>query len=352
MNLTLSPRYIAVAAVVALGGCVGSSGAPGTPSVAAPQSIVARSGVGPAVCTPKVWASSLGTYAVYGYTAASSAPCVTLIGPYNGLALNAPITVAISKVPKRLYVADLGNNRIVVFTYQGAFVKSLSTALNGQLFQPWGVCVSPRGVVGVANRQFNNSGPPGNVEFFPPNAPNNSTATGSATGLFQSDQFCAFDRKGNFYVDGTTSGGQKIAYLARAYVNLPGQTLVDSGLGTGSFWVGMYSRINNPANQTLSVGTSVGSSPTETVANWKVSGPAVGPLTFSPLASYSLTSYPPTTDAVYQLAPTTGGGSGTLYVADYGNNTVLDAAANGGAVAVYNGVSGTVGVATRPTGQY
>ena len=114
----------------------------------------------------------------------------------------------------------------------------------------------------------------------------------------------------------------------------------------------MYSRINSPANDTLSVGTSVGSSVTEMVMSWKVSGPAVGPLTFSPLASYTLTAYPATTDAVYQLAPTTGGSSGTLYVADYGNSTVLSAAANGGAVSVYNSVSGTVGVATRPTGQY
>lgn len=350
MNNTARLELFLAAAAVAFAGCAGGAGTPPTASgVAAPQ---ARTGARPALCTPTVWASSLGNNAVYGYTAANSTPCVTLTGPYNGLTLNAPITVAIGKNPQRLYVADLNNNRIAVFTYQGRFIKTWSTGTGGQLYQPWGVCVSPKGIVGVANRQFNNSGPPGNVEFFLPNAPNNSTPSGVATGIFTSDQFCAFDRKGNFFVDGTTSSGQKVAYLARAFVNMPAQTLVDSGLGTGSFWVGMYSRINSPANDTLSVGTSVGSSVTETVMSWKVSGPAVGPLAFSPLASYTLTAYPATTDAVYQLAPTTGGSSGTLYVADYGNSTVLSAAANGGAVSVYNSVSGTVGVATRPTGQY
>ena len=186
MNHTARLELFLAAAAVAFAGCAGGAGTPPTASgVAAPQ---ARTGAHPALCTPTVWASSLGNNAVYGYTAANSTPCVTLTGPYNGLTLNAPITVAIGKNPQRLYVADLNNNRIAVFTYQGRFIKTWSTATGGQLFQPWGVCVSPKGIVGVANRQFNNSGPPGNVEFFLPNAPNNSTPSGVATGIFTSDQ--------------------------------------------------------------------------------------------------------------------------------------------------------------------
>jgi len=130
------------------------------------------------------------------------------------------------------------------------------------------------------------------------------------------------------------------------------QSLVDSGLGSGAFWVGMYSRIDSPVDDTLSVGTSVGNSTTETIDNWKVSGPANGPLAFAALASYTLTGYPSTTDAVYQLAPTTGGSSGVVFIADYGASEVLGAPANGGAIAVEESTSGTVGVATRPSGQY
>ena len=40
--------------------------------------------------------------------------------------------------------------------------------------------------------------------------------------------------------------------------------------------------------------------------NWKVSGPPNGPLTFSALSPYTLTNYPSTVNAVYQLAPTQG----------------------------------------------
>ena len=362
MNPVPLARSLAVASIVSLAACGGGSSTGGalgvSPLATLGQSNVRapKGGLHPAACTPSVWASSLSSNAVYGFTAPSSTPCVTLNGTYNGLPFNAPISLAIGANPRRLYVADLNNNRIVVFNYQGSFIKAMSTTLGTTVFQPWGVCVSPRGIVGVGNRQYNNSGPAGNVEFFLPTTPNNGTPSGYASGVLLSDEFCAFDKKSNFFVDGVAlSGGQKIAYVPRFKVNLPGQTLVDSNLGNASFWVGMYSRINNPANDTLSVGTSVGNSSTETVMNWTVSGPGNGPLSFSPLASYVLTSYPVTIDAVYQLAPGRQPADGTaelLYIADYGNSTVLDSPANGGAVVTYNPVGSTVGVATRPTGQY
>jgi hypothetical protein len=351
-----SPSFISKLCLSAVAlAATGCGGASGTSSAlpASPSSHVIRTGTKPPPpCVPTVWASSLSSNAVYGFTAPTSAPCVTLTGPYNGLNINAPIAVAISKHPKVLYVADLNNDRILVFNYAGVFIKWWSTGYGGQTYQPWGVCVSPKGLVGVANRQFNNTGPPGNVEFFVPTAASGSGPTGEASGIFIADQWCAFDRVSNFFVDGTTSGGQVIAYLARAFVGLNGQTLVNSGLGSGAFWVGMYSRINNPANDTLSVGTSVGLSTTQTIDNWKVAGPAAGPLVFTAIGAYSLTSYPSTTDAVYQLAPSLGGANGLLYVADYGASQTLYTTNNGGAVALYNNVNGTVGVAVRPSGQY
>ncbi|MGA8533974.1 MAG: hypothetical protein WB615_07695 [Candidatus Tumulicola sp.] len=111
------------------------------------------------------------------------------------------------------------------------------------------------------------------MEFFSVGTADNGSATGYATGILQSDQFCAFDKKGDFFVDGTAfstqAGGEQIAYLARCFVNSPGQALVNSAFG-------------------------------------KVTGGACGPLTFTSLAPYTLTSYPSTTDAVYQLAPAKG----------------------------------------------
>jgi DNA-binding beta-propeller fold protein YncE len=367
MKLSTIHRFAIAVVVASLTGCAGSAGtasAPGAPSVmpamqpaSAMQqaSLMHKAGLPQPPCnlTPQVWASSLGTNKVYGYNPASVV-CKTLSGPYAGLNINAPIGLAFSKPQRRLYVADLGNNRILVFSQNGVFIKWLSTAVAGQQYQPWGVCVSPKGIVGVANRQYNNTGALGNVEFFLPNAASGSGPTGYATGVLGSDAFCAFDRRENFFVDGTATaasgGGQQIAYLTAAHILQANQTLLNSGLGNASYWSGMYSRIDAPVDDTLSVGTSIGNSTTETVMNWKVAGVAV--LAFAALPSYILTPYPATTDAVYQLAPSAGGAAGTLYVADYGDNELLDTGAGGGAMANYAAVSGNVGVTTNPTGQY
>ncbi len=54
-------------------------------------------------------------------------------------------------------------------------------------------------------------------------------------------EWCAFDAAGNFFANGTAlSGGQKIANLKVANVNLPAQTMHDPGLGIGTYWMGMY----------------------------------------------------------------------------------------------------------------
>ena len=138
----------ALLAALMLAGCAGTASSLNGASTFTP----ARTQNASAACTPTVWASSVGSNAVYGYTAANTAPCVTLTGPYNGINLSAPIALTLSVKPQWLYVADLSNDRIVVFAYQGVFVKAWTTNLSGQQYQPWGVCVSRKGIVGVGNR--------------------------------------------------------------------------------------------------------------------------------------------------------------------------------------------------------
>jgi hypothetical protein len=313
----------------------------------------------PSNCTPAVWATSLQHEAVYGYTAANTAPCVSLHGTYNGLHFNQPHALAIGSNPNYLYVADMFNSRIVVFDYNGNYVKTLSTTLGNVNYAPWGICVSSQGVVGVGALQA--SSQQGKVEFFAPNAPDGSGPIGDATGQNIRQTYCAFDSAGNFFVsDGTDTGVSKIDYLASAYVGLPGQTLSDAGLGT-AVWTGMYSRIDDPATQTLSVVNNANFSNTQTVETWTVSGAATGPLTFTPAGSspYVLHHYPHVAIPTEQAAPSTGGINGTLYVGEYGKDSpqgatgkILAAPANGGAVTVYQHLRGVIGVATNPSGQY
>ena len=350
MNVSRTNLIICAAAV--LNGCsgVGSAVAPLPGSVPVAAQNRHHSVVQPATCTPTVWALHSG--AVYGYTAPNSPPCVTLNGSYAGLPLGSPLGVAMGSTPNYLYVADGYNKRIVVFDAQGNYVKWLDTQLAGTPYEPWGVCVSSSGIVGVATIQEQGNG---NVEFFSPNALTGSLPTGSAAGV--RDEWCAFDSAGNFFVDGAPAmPGQQIAYLASAYVNLPGQTLVGTGLSSPASYVGMYSRINSPADQTLSVATVVNHSTTQRVYTWNVSGAATGPLSFTPASGspYAFTTYPnhPRWDPIDGVAPSAGGASGTLFFADLGKGRVLQAPANGGSIATYKSLSHTIGVATNPTGQY
>lgn len=307
----------------------------------------------PPPCTPTLWATGGGK--VEGFTAAHTPPCVTLQGTYNGLHLQAPYSLAIGSNPNYLYVADLGNKRIVVFDYQGNYVKWLNTQLGNTPYLPWGVCVSAQGVVGVGNIQ-SGSVLHGNVEFFSANAPSGSLPTGYATGSGLRQTFCAFDSAGNFFVvDGSTSDVTKIDYLASSYVGLPAQTLVDSGLGTG-LWVGMYSRINDPPDQTLSVATVANSSATQSVYTWNVSGSGTGPLTFTPIAGspYVFQHYHHSAIPVDQVAPSAGGANGVLYFAGIYERWIQQGPANGGHITTYAHLPypGAVGVATNPSGQY
>lgn len=349
MNVSRT-KLIFVAAAM-LNGCsaAGSQVAPLSGAIPAAPDNAHHSVVHPAICTPTLWA--LHSNGVYGYTAPNSPACVTLNGTYAGLPLQSPLGVAIGSSPNYLYVADTYNKRIVVFDASGNYVKWLDTTVAGTPYEPWGVCVSSTGILGVATIQEQGNG---NVEFFPPTALTGSHPTGSAAGV--RDEWCAFDSAGNFFVDGGPAmPGQLIAYLPSAYVNMPAQTLVGSGIA-GSAWVGMYSRINSPADQTLSVATEVNHSTTQRVYTWNIAGPSTGPLSFTPASGspYAFTTYPnhPRWDPLDGLAPSAGGASGTLFFADDGKGRVLQAPANGGSVTTYKSLSNTIGVATNPTGQY
>jgi hypothetical protein len=354
----LAAATIAALSAISLNGCsnAGSQFAPPATTALATQSRH-QDGPSPASCVPKLWASSLSSNAVYGYTALNTTPCITLSGTYAGHSFNAPTTVAVWE--KYLYVADLNNDRIVVFTITGSYVKWLSTTLGTTAYQPWGVCVSKSGIVGVGNRNgiATSGSVPGNVEFWSANAASGSTPTGYGNAILSSDQYCAFDKLGNFYVDGPSyasqGGGQQIAYLPNGNVNLPAQTLCNSGLGNAHYWVGMYSRIDSPSDQTLSVGGAAGSQTTEDVITWPVAGSGTTcSLTFGASSVYAFTSYPSTSDPMYQLAPRRGGSLGKLFIADYGDGKILRGPANGGAVTTAETVSATTGVATQPAGQY
>jgi hypothetical protein len=265
-----------------------------------------------------------------------------LNGATSGLAFYAPFGLATDHLGN-LYVADVNNSRVVVFTKHGGYVATLYMAAGEQ---PYSVCVSKHGVVGVVDRPSGSSGT-GDVEFFTNYT--FSAMTGSASGVLNTFEWCAFDGAGNFFADGSinyNNGGQKIVYLKKAYVNLPAQTVVDSGLGTGTYWSGMY--VEEGFTNSLSVGGNY------EIQNFAIAGGVPGGIpTITALAGYPVGS-----DPFYQAAPSKGAAAAaTIYIADYGNSTINEAPVGGagrpgGAVTTYNPLSATVGVATYPTGQY
>lgn len=345
------PAGIVVCALAVLSGCGKAGGQFSPPAGSAPAAAQdsRHGGARPANCTPTLWATT--GAGVRGYTAANSPPCITR-NSANGMSFQGAYTVAVGSSPNYVYVSDLLNSRIVVFDYNGNYVKWLSTTIGTTNYQPWGVCVSSQGVVGVGTIQQSAQG---NVEFFQPTAPSGSQPTGDATGQFMRQTWCAFDSAGNFFVvDGQGGVGPKIDYLASSYVGMPGQTLVDSGLGSGSFWTGLYSRINSPADQTLSAATNSPDNALQKVYTWTVSGPPAGPLTFTPCACspYKFRHNPRSNNPVDQVAPSVGGTSGVLYIVNLGKHRILQGPANGGIVTTYETLRGALGVATNPSGQY
>ncbi len=99
-------------------------------------------------CAVNVWASNLGGAVVNGYAGNNPNPCITLNGSTSGLPFYAPFGLATDGAGN-LYVADVDNGRVVVFDSSGGYLNTLTMNAN---MQPYSVCVSPAGVVGVVDR--------------------------------------------------------------------------------------------------------------------------------------------------------------------------------------------------------
>ncbi|HLY03133.1 MAG TPA: hypothetical protein VKR56_11650 [Candidatus Cybelea sp.] len=344
-------RFLVALSVLALSAC-GAASSPGAP---APLT----ASVHRATCSVVLWASTVNSGGVNGFDSGGT-NCTTIYGSgtenltyANGLATGGGY----------LYVADKVG-KIFVFTTSGTLVKVWKTSIGTTTYNPWSVCVtrpplSPT-VIGVGTYQASSSATPV-AEFFTAGQANGSGPTGYASGAgLTSQAWCAFDKLGDFFIDGTTAANhQRIAYLARAYVNVSAQTLVDSGLGSAHYWYSMYSRINTSPSETLSVNGRVQcpSGCSEKVYNWNISPhPAHGPLGFVSPTHYTFTGWPSSPSSpIYQLAPSTGGASGYLYMSAFYNNTIYKAPATGGPVGppwntAYE--KNPIGLATVPTGQY
>jgi hypothetical protein len=380
---------VAVAAIIALSACSGNPGGglAGISAPAQPSSARAMSGahhdIPPNTCpahTPRVWASDLGTNQVFGYALAGGAPCITLNGTEapGGTYFNAPFYLATDALGQ-LYVADLNNDRVVRYTKKGVFAplptasQVYETDYGGQAFQPEGVCVTQKGILGVANRAYNNSGPT-SVEVFN----QSGTLIGFATNSgLTSAESCAFDKLGDLFLAGSTNNGQQIYYLNRGLITLTA-TLVNSGIPNTSYWISLYSRINGGGDDYY---LSAGSPPSTCapgpfcapISTWKLSNtaagngppPASGTIHFQPAPATpwlcTINGYPNNYDAVYQAAPQKGAGNASLFIADYANSSIEESGpascpdnANGSQAnpTIFAAPAAPVGVATYPTGQY
>jgi NHL repeat-containing protein len=350
MTMHVSPllKYAVAAAtaIALLAGCAGgSSTSPYTGTSTAPWSAGSLSMTPESItglprteplcpAGPKVWASSLGLADVKEYAPPNPVACRILVGA-PGSPFVAPFGLATDSAG-RLYVADVNNSRVVVFAPNGVWLHTIPTAN-----APWSVCLSNTTnppIVGVVTQS-------GDAEFFTNYL---SAMTGQATGVLNSTQWCAFNGAGDFFADGDAiAGGRKIVYLPAASVNLPAQTLLDSGLGTATFWEGMYVQLGF---NILSVGGNY------EIQNFHINA-AGKPVPVPALPPTALVNYPTGRDPFYQPAPSAGGVNATIYVADYGMSKLLQAPVGGvgrpgGPVTLYTNLSATVGVATSPRGQY
>ena len=340
-----------------LGGCsAGSSNSPfggraGTQSLNALPAMAGATGrAHPSNCPiPSVWASSnSSTPQVVGYDSSANV-CVTLTGASTTSPFADPSGLA-TDANGYLYVADYGNARVVVFKSDGTYWSTLNST-SGTF--PFSVCVSPKGVVGVGNAYGSTS----DMEFFPSKGPLNSTSnpTNSTIGGGGFAQFCAFDKRSDFFATGY---GLPIVYLRNYDVNTPSATLqaCTTTLCTGNHvWQGMYSHIRPGSTNVLSVGDDTALN----IVNFKVTTSSTAHLlnftSWLPHPTTALSGYPTGLYNMFQIAPTTGSGPASrIYVANFGGNAV-ERAPNvnaGGLVSQFTTLSGAVGVATRPTGQY
>jgi hypothetical protein len=245
-----------------------------------------------------------------------------------------------------------------VFSKTGLFLYSFSTNSVNGAYTPRGVCVSRKGVVGVAGAPSSSAAPVA-AEFFD----NGGTLIGYATyPQFNSALFCAFDKQDDFFADGAAQRppGQNIWYVRRGNVHTMGTPLMLSNAGNAGYWLGLYSA-NSVAGNTISAASVPISGPgcnyCERVRTWTVSGSgATGPIALTLQGTCDMTYYPGMTNGIRQIAPDA---IGKLYAADFGDFEIVKSGTCGGGngsvmSTMYMGGYGTqyYGIATYPTGQY
>jgi hypothetical protein len=336
-------KLLAIAAAVFSSCTVSALAAPApTPAAAAT----------PCNPTPSVWASDNGS-GVYGFTAPYTQVCALFGSP--GHPFNQTQGLATDHVGN-LYVADTGNKRIVVFSNTGLFLNAFSTNTPYGVYAPHGVCVSRKGVIGVAGTPATSGGAVA-VEFF------NDAGTLIGYAMypqFNGALFCAFDKEDDFFADGAAQrpAGQNIWYVTRGNVHTMGATLMLSNVGNGAYWLGLYAS-NSVSGNTLSAASVPISGPgcnyCERVRTWAISGNgAQGPRTLSLQATCDMTYYPGIANGIRQIAPNA---IGKLFAADFGDSQVVRSGTCGGGngsvmSTTYAQWHQYFGVALYPTGQY
>jgi hypothetical protein len=352
MRVLLLARCASVvcAGIISLAGCGGDPLAGPAPESGVAPATAHRRGAPPTCPVPAVWISQYNSSygIVEGYTASGTAiACTINNGGASGSYFDEPFGLASDKTGN-LYVADVYNKRVVVFNSGGSYIDTLQTKSS---VYPHGVCVSPHGVVGVADFNFGTGA--GDIEFFGSGISGNMTApSGWATGVDTVFQWCAFDRKGNFFATGTTSGGsQEIVYLRASSVNTPAATLSASTISTTPYWESMYVQLkcsdSHDKGETLAVANL-----TPEIEFFKIN-PSSGAPSPTPISTLPLTGYPTGTnnmeqDALNDECYT----KSTVYFADYGGSEALQTKEYSGAISVFNAsVTDAAGVATNPTGQ-
>lgn len=107
------------------------------------------------------------------------------------------------------YVADTGNQRVVVFTDACETV----TVLNDSGYFPSDVAVAPNGTVAVTNFCAAPScSAAGNISFY---APGSTSVTRVAKGLMTQYDFGDFDKHGDFYNDGLSGSTVEVGVVKR-----------------------------------------------------------------------------------------------------------------------------------------
>lgn len=152
-----------------------------------------------------------------------------LVGQITGLLQ--PYAIATDSA-RNLYVANADEGNVQV--YEPPYTGAPNLTLNDEGYEPYDVAISPRGVIGVTNYCIEtacNAGS-GNLVFY---AANSTTpcATVSDAKDFAYMEFGAFDRKGNFFINGFDANRHSTLGEIKGGCNAKGVTILTAGENNG-----------------------------------------------------------------------------------------------------------------------